>query len=216
MSKPLLFHDPSDLRDLAAFLTRAKKLDADGAVKLRSFGDVLAVYVAPIYSGSLLADGPTVLGLRTIKLADQAQIDGTFEISSILERIEGPGSNALELAIPPSNVRVVWSGVLPPRENWELISTLNQIEITSWAKAGIEEVATSLPESIGASIANKVRLQVWGRVVGEHGMPAGAAFAMSGLGFMEQGEVISVYSSSNWLRLTSKHGHVITKRATGL
>lgn len=211
-----MFLDESDLRDLAAFLNRAKKLDPEAAVKLRSFGDVLAVYVAPIYSGSLLGDGPTILGLRTMKLANQAQLDGTFEISSILERIDGPRSSALELAIPPATVRVAWSGVLPPRGDWELIATLNQSEITSWAKAGIEEVATSLPENIGASIANKVRLQVWGRAVGEHGLPAGAAFVLSGLGFMSQGEEISVYASGNWLRLTSRHGHVISKKTAGL
>ena len=211
MTTSLSFLDPRDLQDLQAFLTRAHKLDKDGAAKLRVFGDVLAVYVSPIFSGSLLGDGPTVLGLRTIKLAREAELDGTFDISSILERLP---RSASELEIPPAQVRVAWSGVLPPRQGWELVGTFEQSQITAWAKAGIEEVATSLPESVGSSIAAKVRLQIWGRPVDPVlNLPGAAAFAMAGLGFMQKGEAISVYASHNWLRLTSLHGHVLTKRS---
>lgn len=214
MISSLRFQDSQDLSDLEAYLTRAHKLDGDGAVKLRAFGDVLAVYVAPIYSGSLLGDGPTILGLRTLKLAEAAELDGTFEISAILERL---ASKSSELAIPPAQVRVSWSGVLPPRQGWEQIGTLEQEKITAWAKAGIEEVATSLPESVGSSIAAKVRLQIWGRSADpELDLPAGAAFAMAGLGFMQKGEKVSVFASHNWLRLTSLHGHVLTKRSPKL
>ena len=69
MNSPLVFKDARDVEDLRSFLTRAKKLDGDGVVRFRAFGDVLAVYVSPIYSGSLMADGPPVIGLRTIPLA---------------------------------------------------------------------------------------------------------------------------------------------------
>ena len=214
MSNSLAFTDHSDLEDLRAFLSRAHKLDSDGAVKLRVFGDVLAVYVSPIFSGSLLGDGPTVLGLRTMKLATQAELDGTFDIAAVLERI--PRSE-LSLTIPPAQVRAAWSGVLPPRQGWELVGTLTQEKITEWAKAGIEEVATSLPESVGSSIAAKVRLQIWGRAVDpELNLPGAAAFAMAGLGFMQKGEVVNVYVSHNWLRLTSLHGHVLSKKASAI
>lgn len=214
MTKPLVFQDPTDIEDLKAFLTRAHKLDNDGAVKLRVFGDVLAVYVAPIYSGSLLGDGPTILGLRTIKLQSVSELDGTFDISSILERLP---RSSFELEIPPTQVRVAWSGVLPPRQGWEQVGELSQERLTEWAKAGIEEVATSLPESVGSSIAAKVRLQIWGRAAdSELDLPAGAAFAMAGLGFMQKGEQIPVFASHNWLRLSSLHGHVLTKRSPKL
>ncbi|MDP4886710.1 MAG: hypothetical protein NWQ88_01620, partial [Aquiluna sp.] len=63
MNPNLQFQDRADLSDLTAFLTRAKKLDPEGAVKLKSFDQVLGVYVSPIFTGSLLGDGPTVLGL---------------------------------------------------------------------------------------------------------------------------------------------------------
>jgi len=217
MTQQLRFQDQQDLSDLSAFLTRAKKLDAEGAVKLRSFGEVLAVYVSPIFSGSLMGDGPTVLGLRTLQLAEATELDGTFEISAILERLANLGSQDLELPIPPSQVRVAWSGVIPPRQGWEELGVLEQSQITAWAKDGISEVAEALPESVGSSIAAKVRLQIWGRAVDlELGLPGAAAFAMAGLGFMQPQEQIRVFGASNWLRLSSAHGHVLSKRSPSL
>lgn len=212
MNQSLLLQDQADISDLAGYLTRAKKLDADGAVKLKSFGDVLAVYVSPIYSGSLLGDGVTVLGLRTIKLATSSQIDSTFEISAILERLANLGES-LELSAPPTQVRVPWSGITPPREGWIEVGALEQEQITQWSKDGIAEVASALPETIGASIAAKVRQQIWGRAASEElGLPTGAAFALSGLGFMQPGETVRVFSAANWLRLSSQHGHVLSKK----
>ena len=214
MNQSLCFQDQADVSDLTSYLTRAKKLDSEGAVKLRCFGDVLAVYVSPIFSGSLMGDGPTVLGLRTLKLARPVELDGTFEISAILDRL---AVGNLELSMPPSQVRVAWSGVIPPRQGWEEIGSLGQEQITSWAKDGIAEVAQALPESVGSSIAAKVRLQIWGRAVDLGlGLPGAAAFAMAGLGFMHPGEKIRVFSANNWLRLSSQHGHVLSKKSPAL
>jgi hypothetical protein len=214
MTPKLLFKDASDLSDLSAYLTRAKKMDSEGAVKLRCFGDVLAVYVSPIYSGSLMGDGPTVLGLRTMELSIATELDGSFEISAILERLANNPPGSTQLAIPPSQVRVPWSGVIPPRQGWEQIGTLSQEKLTSWAKDGIAEVANALPESVGSSIAAKVRLQIWGRAVDlDLGLPGAAAFAMAGLGFMQKEETIRVFGNQNWLRLSSLNGHVMTRRS---
>jgi len=214
MTPKLLFKDASDLSDLSAYLTRAKKMDSEGAVKLRCFGDVLAVYVSPIYSGSLMGDGPTVLGLRTMELSTATELDGSFEISAILERLANNPPGSTQLAIPPSQVRVPWSGVIPPRQGWEQIDTLSQEKLTSWAKDGIAEVANALPESVGSSIAAKVRLQIWGRAVDlDLGLPGAAAFAMAGLGFMQKEETIRVFGNQNWLRLSSLNGHVMSRRS---
>ena len=77
----LRFPDPRDAADLKSFLLRAKRLDDDAVVKFRAFGDVLACYVSPIYSGSLLSDGPTILGLRTIRLAGISELDSSYSIA---------------------------------------------------------------------------------------------------------------------------------------
>ena len=215
MANQLVFQDPKDLVDLEAFLTRAKRLDEQGAVKFRCYGDVLAVYVSPIYSGSLISHGPTVLGLRTIKLAQLSEIDSTFAISSILERLAGSSLEANEtLDLPPATIKVAWGGVIAPRQGWEPSGELAQSQISQWAKDGIAEVANTLPESVGSSIAARVRLQIWGKSVGlEYNLPGAAAFAMAGLGFMQKGEVIKVYRTAGWVRLTSQYGHVLSKES---
>ncbi|MDP4756081.1 MAG: hypothetical protein NWR78_02935 [Aquiluna sp.] len=214
MNPNLQFQDRADLSDLTAFLTRAKKLDPEGAVKLKSFDQVLGVYVSPIFTGSLLGDGPTVLGLRTMKLSEASDLDATFALSSILERIANLGLAELSLSMPPSQVRTPWSGITPPRDGWLEVATLGQSQISTWAKDGIAEVAAALPEAVGASIASKVRLQIWGKTVDESlGLPGAAAFAMSGLGFMNPGETVRVFESGNWLRLSTNHGHVLSKKS---
>jgi len=215
MKSELVFQSERDVADLAAYLTAAKRLDAPGLAKLRDFGDILAVYVAPIFSGSLLQDGPTMLGLRTVRLAQPAELDSSFELSALLDRLASPAiEQALTLEVPPTTARAAWTGITPPRQDWELAGEVSQEEITQWAKDGIQEVAETLPSSVGSAIAAKVRLGIWGRMVSmEHQFPAGAAFAMAGLAFMSKGEQIKVYRAKGWVRLTSTHGHVMSRES---
>ncbi|MEY3625263.1 MAG: hypothetical protein RL696_644 [Actinomycetota bacterium] len=215
MNQAIVFKDQQDLADLSAFLQRAKRLDERGAVKLRCFGDVLAAYVSPIYSGSLIAEGPTVLGLRTMQLAKSLELDSTFEISSLLERMSSPAAMlTASVSIPPAGIRVAWSGITPPRQGWEHSGEIAQELVSQWAKDGIAEVASALPESVGSAIAARVRLQIWGRSVGlEYNLPAATAFAMAGLGFLEKGVPVQVFRTAGWVRLSSKYGHVLSKES---
>jgi hypothetical protein len=213
MSAKITFFESADLADLKSFLERAKRLDEHGVVKFKAAGDVLAVYVAPIFSGSLLGGGTTVLGLRTMRLRGDFQVDANFEISAILDRLAKPTvfmTSALEL--PPVSVKVAWAGITPPREGWLSVASVTQGELSEVAKVGIAEVASLLPESIGSSIAAKVRQDVWGRLVPSQApYPAGAAFAMSGLGFLTPDEEIAVFQAPGWLRLSSQNGHVLCR-----
>ena len=213
MTNSIRFLDSRDMEDLSSYLTRARKLDDDGCVKFRAFGDILAVYVSPIFSGSLMGDGPTVLGLRTMKL-EKTELDATYSIASIQERLASAMTEGLELALPTATMRAAWSGVTPPRQDWVETGTISQQQITQWAKDGIAEVANSLPSSVGSSIAAKVRLGIWGKTVSlEFHLPGAAAFAMAGLGFMQKGEEIRVYTAKGWVRLSSAYGHVLSKQS---
>ena len=213
MTNSIRFLDSRDIEDLSSYLTRARKLDDDGCVKFRAFGDILAVYVSPIFSGSLMGDGPTVLGLRTMKL-ERTELDATYSIASIQERLASAMTEGLELALPTTTMRAAWSGVTPPRQDWVETGTISQQQITQWAKDGIAEVANTLPSSVGSSIAAKVRLGIWGKTVSlEFHLPGAAAFAMAGLGFMQKGEEIRVYTAKGWVRLSSAYGHVLSKQS---
>ena len=207
----LTFLSPNDLVDLKSYLGRAKRLEDDGLVKFRAFGDVLASYVSPIYSGSLLSDGPTVLGLRAIKLAKPVELDSSFSISEVMDLIYDAET---ELVLPSVSSRAAWTGVTPPRQSWEEIGTLAQSQVTKWAQDGIDEVARTLPSSVGSAIAARVRLGIWGKTVSlEFNLPGASAFAMAGLGFMQKDEDIKVYRTNGWVRLTSSYGHVLAKQS---
>ena len=213
MTNSIRFLDSRDMEDLSAYLTRARKLDDDGCVKVRAFGDILAVYVSPIFSGSLLGDGPTVLGLRTMRV-EKMELDATYSIASIQERLASALTEGLELALPTTTMRAAWSGVTPPRQDWVETGTISQQQITQWAKDGIAEVANTLPSSVVSSIAAKVRLGIWGKTVSlEFHLPGAAAFAMAGLGFMQKDEEIRVYTAKGWVRLSSAYGHVLSKQS---
>lgn len=215
MKPELVFQSDQDIADLISYLTAAKRLDESGLAKLRAFGDILAVYVSPIFSGSLLQDGPTVLGLRTIRLARQAELDSSFELAALLDRLAANSvMQTLTLELPAMTARAAWTGVIPPRQDWEPSGEISQSDISQWAKDGIKEVTETLPASVGSAIAAKVRLGIWGRMVSlEHHLPAGAAFAMAGLGFMSKGEVLRVYRTKGWVRLSSAHGHVLCRES---
>ena len=215
MNPSLSFGSTQEISDLTAFLSAAKRLDESGLVKLRAFGDVLAAYVSPIYSGSLLADGPTILGLRTMRLAAPAEVDNSYEIAALLDRLASDATiQSLTLELPAVTARAAWTGITPPRQDWEQVGELSQAEISQWAKDGIKEITETLPSSVGSAIAAKVRLGIWGRMVSmEYHLPAGAAFAMAGLGFMTKGETLKVFRAKGWVRLSSTYGHVICKES---
>ena len=213
MTNSIHFPDSRDMEDLSSYLTRARKLDDDGCVTFRASGDILAVYVAPIFSGSLMGDGPTVLGLRTMRV-EKTELDATYSIASVQERLASAQTEGLELTLPTSTSRAAWSGVTPPRQDWVETGTISQQQITQWAKDGIAEVANTLPSSVGSSIAAKVRLGIWGKTVSlEFHLPGAAAFAMAGLGFMQKDEEIRVYTAKGWVRLSSAYGHVLSKQS---
>ena len=217
MNKDFVLLDEQSAKDLQSYLQRAKRLDPDGLVRLRAFGNVLAAYVAPIFAGSLLDGGPTVIGLRTSELAADAELDARVPIASVLDRlarlIESPAGE-LRVEVPSSGQRAAWAGISPPRSGWVAEGVINEAELTEIARAGIKEVADTLPTSIGGPIAARIRSEIWGRGIERNPrIPTGAAFVAAGLGFMTENEDIEIYFAENWVRLSSDFGHVIARES---
>jgi len=219
MINPFSLADEHTAVDLQAYLARAKRLDPDGLVRLRAFGDVLAAYVAPIYAGNLMDSGPTVLGLRTCELASPAELDVLVPIGAVQERLarllaEGEDTKDFQIQLLETQ-RAPWAGISPPRQGWEQMGTINETVLTQIARDGIAEVAASLPESVGGPIAARIRGEIWGRGIDlESKVPTGAAFAAAGLGFLTENEEVGLYQAEGWIRLSSEHGHVLAKAAT--
>lgn len=193
-------------------------MDPKGAVRLRAFGNLLTAYVAPLFTANIMDDGPTVLGLRTMELKSETEMNILVPIQSVLDRL------ALELEKPAvgerfvfdmqSTERVPWAGVSPPRTGWLQAATLPEHMLTNVAKRGIAEVAETIPESVGGPIAARIRAEVWGRAIDlESKVPAGAAFVAAGLGFLIKDKDVPVFHSQGWVRISSEYGHVLSKEA---
>jgi hypothetical protein len=204
--------DADTFRDLATYLTRARRVDPDGAARLIADGGVLAAYVSPVHGGS----GPTVLGLRAVALADPSeQLDVTVPLAALGDRFAAAADGSAVLAIPPMRATDAgWAGVSPPRSGWELRTALDPAELSAVARAGVEEIAAALPEAVGGHVVAQVRGVVWGRgLPSSPGVAAGAAYAAESLGFLDQQEPVAVRQAGPWWRLSTSRGHVLVRAA---
>ncbi|GAA3280663.1 hypothetical protein [Paenarthrobacter aurescens] len=215
LTQSFRFADPRDLADLRTFVTRAKSID-DGAIRLQAAGNVLAAYVCVLRPRILGESTPTILGLRTMALAEPAHADVTVTLASVMDRLARAGTEDVELPIPPSTVSESWAGVGAPRTGWEPQGTVADAELRSAAEAGIAEVAGVIPALAGAAVVNSARAAVWGRELpGLDELPAGAAFAAFGLGFLGDAEQ-KVFRNGRWFRLSGPRGHVLVRTGAGL
>lgn len=237
MKNSFVLPTTADVEDLGKYLDRAKRMDPIGAVRLRAYGDVLTVYVAPIFSGEYQQDAPIVLGLRTLQLAQATEFDVTVSIAGLLEIVQGvakgevqeeslslsdrllnlSGKNTAtenQISLDLELVEVAWSTETPTRTGWELGGEIPEGELTEIARKGIAEVSETLPSSVGGPIAARVRSEIWGRAFDyKFPLPMGSAFVAAGLGFLSEGEIVPWYVSGDWVRLSSEHGHVLAKFA---
>lgn len=206
--EPLRFVDDTARTDLATYVARARRVDPDGVARLQAHGLVLAVYVSPLHSRGV----PTVLGLRTVALADPSAVDVVVPLSAIADRLARPGPVDPALAIPPVEVTgVSWAGVSPPRSGWVRRGDVLMSELAAAAREGVAQVAGGTPPHAGAPVVARLRAVVWGRsLAGVPGLPAGAALAADALGFLV-GTQAPVYSQGPWWRVSTGRGHVLAR-----
>ena len=169
-----------------------------------------------------MEQGPTVLGLRTSELASGAEVDVVVPITAVLDRlaaltVHDENWKGKFHVVLPESVRAPWSGIAPPRSGWELVGEVEESILTEIATAGIAEVADSIPEAVGGPIAARIRGEIWGRSMqGDSPVPTGAAFVAAGLGFLTENEVVPIYQTQGWIRLSPMNGHILSKVAQTL
>ena len=224
MGSSFTLADTPTLDDLQVFLARAARIE-EGSVRLIAGSGVLAAYAAVLYPVGLLDESPTVLGLRTLALTDQGDGHDEFDVvvpmRSLLGRLEmaqearqaDPAiSGPVTISLPMEVNTVTWSAISPPRGGWRAIDGTSTAVLDRAARAGIDEVASAVPDAVGEQIVRRVRSEVWSRgIEGLEHVPAGAAFAALGLGFLGDDEV-RMYETGPWTRLTTQRGHVLVKR----
>jgi hypothetical protein len=196
--------------DLKTFLQRAARLGCEH-VRLVSNGTALAATVAVLTKQGLLDQDPTVLGVRVFELASgHESVNTLVQIAAVQDRL---ARDVREFALPVGQAGIAWAGVTPPTDGWVSLGEIEAAPLVSVAEAGIGEVAAA--NGLGVKIVTEVRRETWGRgmfTAGDVTVPAGAAFAAFGLGFIpEVGESISLSASGPWSRLSSSRGHILSR-----
>ena len=204
----LLMADPETLTDLATYVSRARSLDADGAIRLQAQGLSLAAYVDVLPGRGPSMTG-AVIGLRVMALAEPADLDTTVSLASVSDRLARGRTAAL--SIPPTTVRVGWAAIGPPKSGWEVVGDLTAEELRTVATQGITEITQGAPEGSGAQVVAALRQRVWGRdSLTTPPVPSGAAFAAYALGFLTQ-QGARVFAHGRWTRLSTATGHVLVR-----
>ncbi|MCD9900812.1 hypothetical protein LUR56_13880 [Streptomyces sp. MT29] len=212
----LLFADPREAADLAAFLGRLLHYDRAAAVRLQAGGgDALAVFGRP--------PSFEVLAIRAARLARPETLDVTVSAGELLESLsldtagEGPGERGGVLSAPVTGPP--WTGVLPPRGPWREQTGLPRPDALRAAlDAAVAEFRTrdeALPEEL-RTLAERERIgrEIWSRPVGATELPLRAVHAAQSLGFLraDPGFPVSLLAAGGWLRLRTPFGSVALRR----
>ncbi|MEU0159931.1 hypothetical protein ABZ154_14075 [Streptomyces sp. NPDC006261] len=210
----LLFADPGEAADLAAFLGRLLHYDRAAAVRLQAGGgDALAVFGRP--------PSFEVLAIRTARLARPGTLDVTVSAGELLESLdvdgEGPGERGGALPAPVTGPP--WTGVLPPRGPWREQDGLPRPDVLRAAlDAAVAEFRTrdeALPEELRTRAErDRIGREIWARPVGATELPLRAVHAAQSLGFLraDPGFPVSLFASGGWLRLRTPFGSVALRR----
>lgn len=198
-------------RDAIQFLERAARIN-NGSARLIADGANLQVYVGMLFPRGLLDSTPTVLGLRVFRLIEPSEFDVVVPIESLVHRLQvGIEQGESSTRVPAEVASLQWAAITPPKDGWRRRLGVNADALRAAAEAGVAAVAQAVPETIGESVLQKVRAEVWGAMIPEHKrIPAGAAFAADALGFLTEGS-LAVHTLDNWVRLSSKSGYVLVK-----
>lgn len=212
MSGPFALADTRSLDDLHVYLSRAARVE-EGSVRLIAGSGVLAVYCSIFTPAGLLDESATVLGLRTLALAEPATFDAVVPVRSLIQRLErAQASDATTVGLPMEVNTATWAAISPPRGGWQPLGELTPALLEESARAGIRDVSTAIPDGVGEQIVRRVRSEVWGRpIAGAEHIPSGAAFAAFALGFLAD-DPVRVYETGPWTRLSTQRGHVLVKR----
>lgn len=248
MSTRLQFESQKAVSDALLYLRRAGAIE-DGSVRIVADAHAgngpghmgpVALYTCVLRPEGLLDEEPTVMGLRVVRaalsyaeLADEHDgvVDIVTPIRGFLERAARDVEQSDALEISPARRHEPWAGVLPPRSGWKPVGSIAEGELAEAADAGMAEVARAVAsENRGEGMPDPVlaRTSAWTRPIA-HGLPAGAAFGASVLGFLaprsasgamphpvgSPGTIPSgaaqVSAQPGWMRLSLQRGHILVR-----
>jgi hypothetical protein len=145
-------------------------------------------------------------------LATPAKFDVVVPLESLIHRLKvGMENKEGETRVPAEVASLSWAAITPPQGGWRRRLGVPSAALSAAASVGVARVAEAVPETVGESVLQKVRAEVWGAAIADHKrIPAGAAFAADALGLLGE-KTLAVHTLDTWLRLSSKFGYVLVK-----
>ncbi|NKE09625.1 MULTISPECIES: hypothetical protein [Kocuria] len=225
MGRSFQLVDPTSVEDVRTYLTRARTINDDAAVRFQGVGGAVGIWTCVLTRAGLLDSTPTVLGLRTAGLGEPSTLDAVVNVGSVLDRMPRfQGADDAVLRLPPYDDQASWAGISPSLSGWEPAGMIHAQDLVLTAKAGTEEVAQTVPTDSGKEMVQRVRSAVWSRVsewgqLSENNgnslctVPDGAAFAAWALGFLRSDDdsQVAVAVNGSWSRLSCPGGFVLTR-----
>lgn len=211
MSEFVRVSDRETREDLRTFLERLAHV-ARPEVRVVARGLALAVYGCTQAPVGLLDRTATILVMRAFLLDTERVVDTVVPARALLDRLaRGDG---LDVPLPETTVTASWAGVLPPKSGWESAGEIDAESLRRVAEEGSERLARALPDAPGEPVVEALRRQVWGAAI-LPGIPAGAAFAMHTMGFLQGEERVRLDHSKQWWRLGSTRGYALVRGDVG-
>lgn len=204
----LAFAEPGEAAGLAGFLGRQLRWDKAAVVRLRADGNgVLAAFTRPARF--------EVLAVRPGRLTAAAELDTTVAAGQLLDAVdEGAGT----LEVPPPVTGPPWTGMLPPRGDWQQLAGLSGEAARSAAGAAVAEFRERSEQLEGAArtrtALEALAEEIWSRdAPGAAPLPLRVLHAAQALGFLRTEWPVAVLASGSWLRLRTGHGSVAVRRS---
>lgn len=228
MTQTVHLADRATRDDLQNFLQRLARL-GEPEVRMQVRGSALAVYGCTQMPAGITDDAPLVLAMRAFEvtaavddtdaedaaaagLAASISVDTVVEVRALTDRLARLEGDDTELSLPDTTVSAAWAGVMPPLAGWEPVGAIDAGSLAVVAAEGMARVAAAVPTDAGDPVVKRVRREVWGSEVAP-GIPAAAAFAAEGLGFLAGVDRLRVATSRAWTRLSGPNGHVLLRRS---
>jgi hypothetical protein len=213
--------DAREAADFAAFLTRLLHWDKTSVVRIQAASGVLAAFSHPPFGG--------VLAVRTVELAEPAELDATLSAGQLLEGIdEAIGT----VSVPASVTGPSWAGLLPPRGGWLRVEAMPSPDEVRGAATAVVAEFRARTEALPPDRRTRTELdtlaeEIWSRRLGATGLPLRAVHAAHALGFLrsvrrpvpalrgaaEPDDSLVLLAAGQWLRLRTPYGSIAVRRS---
>ncbi|GAA2172747.1 hypothetical protein GCM10009846_11910 [Agrococcus versicolor] len=201
----LLVLDDRARADVRTLLGRAGRF-GETSVRLTAHGDLVLVTVPLTVSSGLLDAGPTILGVRVVRMREAAEFDAVVPADAVMEAL-GDGA---DLDVPAAATLPAWASISAPRQGWRPLGEVSADDVRLGASAAAARIERELPASPGDAVVRRVRRAVWGQGLDGEQLTLGHCAALDGLGFLGA-DPVEVSGVGAWTRASTRLGDVLAR-----